>query len=333
MKKLWITLFLIVMCLQLQGLHAQSSKSSVKAGKPTSSAAATKTPKSKSSSKAGKPTSTISKTKSKSKRSSGSSNVLSSASSENAVKQLFSEGQATGSSFPQLPASQSLVSRGTPPIAVEVAVLAGLAVLPWVIMMLTSYIKIVVVISLLRNALGVQQAPPNQVVNGIALLLTFYIMFPTGLAMYDSAKEYLHTNAPSKLVSSETAQYVMGAIDHTKEPLRNFLNRNTAQGTLNRFYQMAYRIFPKQFRSDLTRTDFIVLIPSYITSQLRDAFAIGVLIYFPFFVIDLVTSNILLAMGMMMLSPLTISLPLKLLLLVMVDGWTVLIQGLVLSFK
>lgn len=332
MKKLWIALFLIVMCLQIQGLHAQSSKSSVKAGKPTSSTSATKTSKPKSSAKAGKPNSKISKSKPKSK-SSGSSSVLSSASSENAVKQLFSEGQATGSSFPQLPASQSLVSKGTPPIAVEVAVLAGLAVLPWVIMMLTSYIKIVVVISLLRNALGVQQAPPNQVVNGIALLLTFYIMFPTGLAMYDSAKEYLHANAPSKLVSSETAQYVMGAIDHTKEPLRDFLNRNTAQGTLNRFYQMAYRIFPKQFRSDLTRTDFIVLIPSYITSQLRDAFAIGVLIYFPFFVIDLVTSNILLAMGMMMLSPLTISLPLKLLLLVMVDGWTVLIQGLVLSFK
>jgi type III secretion protein R len=235
--------------------------------------------------------------------------------------------------FPQIPMDQSLVSKGAPPIAIQIAILAGLAVLPWVVMMLTSYLKIVVVIALFRNALGVQQAPPNQIVNGIALLLTIYVMFPTGLAMYDSGKEYLQTNAPTQLVSSETAKYIIGAINVTKEPLRTFLKKNTSNESLSRFYQMAYRIFPQQFRGNLTRTDFIVLIPAYITSQLRDSFAIGVLIYLPFFVIDLVTSNILLAMGMMMLSPLTISLPLKLLLLVMVDGWTILIQGLVLTFR
>jgi type III secretion protein R len=248
-------------------------------------------------------------------------------------KDIFQTSTKTKSAFPELPTNQSLVSGGAPPVAMQVGILAGLAILPWVVMMLTSYIKIVVVISLLRNALGVQQAPPNQVVNGIALLLTIYIMFPTGLAMYNSAKGYIHENAPSKLISSQSAEYIMGALDRTKEPLRTFLVNNTSQGSLNRFYQMAYRIFPAQFRADLGRTDFIVLIPSYITSQLRDAFAIGVLIYLPFFVIDLVTSNILLAMGMMMLSPLTISLPLKLLLLVMVDGWTILIQGLVLTFR
>lgn len=235
--------------------------------------------------------------------------------------------------FPESPIQQSLISKGAPPVAIEIFVLAGLAILPWVIMMLTSYIKIVVVISLLRNALGVQQAPPNQVVNGIALLLTIYIMFPTGLTMYESAKTYLAENAPSKLVSTDTAHYIMGAVNHTKEPLRTFLKKNTSQSTMSRFYQMAYRVFPAQYKNDLTPTNFIVLIPSYITSQLRDAFAIGVLVYLPFFVIDLVTSNILLAMGMMMLSPLTISLPLKLLLLVMVDGWTILIQGLVLTFR
>lgn len=248
-------------------------------------------------------------------------------------KDIFQTSTKTKTTFPEVPTDQSLVSGGPPPIAMQVGILAGLAILPWVVMMLTSYIKIVVVISLLRNALGVQQAPPNQVVNGIALLLTIYIMFPTGLAMYNSAKTYIHENAPSKLISSQSAEYIMGALDRTKEPLRTFLVNNTSQGSLNRFYQMAYRIFPAQFRADLGRTDFIVLIPSYITSQLRDAFAIGVLIYLPFFVIDLVTSNILLAMGMMMLSPLTISLPLKLLLLVMVDGWTILIQGLVLTFR
>ena len=102
---------------------------------------------------------------------------------------------------------------------------------------------------------------------------------------------------------------------------------------MNGFYQLAYKSFPENFRGGLKTNDFIVLVPSFITSQLKAAFEIGVLIYLPFFVIDLVTSNILLAMGMMMLSPLTIALPLKLLLIVMVDGWTLIIQGLVLSFR
>lgn len=323
-KQLLLLSTLIFLCWQTSFLFAQSASATPKASRTIKGPTQT-TSKPSSTSKTNKPASSI-KSKGKSSLSSTGSNVK---------KDLFGNVEPTNQppTFPELPMDQSLISKGPPPIAVEVAVLAGLAILPWVIMMLTSYIKIVVVISLLRNALGVQQAPPNQVVNGIALLLTVYIMFPTGLAMYDSAKSYLSENAPTKLVSSETAPYIIGALNHTKEPLRQFLNQNTAQGTLGRFYQMAYRIFPKQFRADLTRTDFIVLIPAYITSQLRDAFAIGVLIYFPFFVIDLVTSNILLAMGMMMLSPLTISLPLKLLLLVMVDGWTILLQGLVLSFK
>ena len=117
-----------------------------------------------------------------------------------------------------------------------------------------------------------------------------------------------------------------------KEPLREFLQRNTIGKHLNSFYGLAYKSFPDEFRQTLKANDFIVLVPAFITSQLKSAFEIGVLIYLPFFVIDLVTSNILLAMGMMMLSPLTIALPLKLLLLVMVDGWTLLIQGLVLTF-
>ncbi len=234
---------------------------------------------------------------------------------------------------PRLPLQKSLIAKGPPPITLQIAVLAALSLLPWVIMMLTSYIKIVVVISLLRSALGVQQAPPNQVVNGIALLLTIYVMFPTGLQMYQSAKTYLEENAPAKLLSAETAGYIIGAVNYTKEPLKNFLQKNTSPASLDRFYRMAYRIFPQPYRTDLSKNDFIIIIPAYITSQLRDAFAIGVLIYLPFFVIDLVTSNILLAMGMMMLSPLTISLPLKLLLLVMVDGWTILIQGLVFTFR
>ena len=223
---------------------------------------------------------------------------------------------------------------GLPPPSMvqELAAITTLALLPFAVMLLTSYIKIVVVLSLLRNALGVQQSPPNTVLSGIALLMTIYVMFPTALAMYKSGEKVIH-KAPGQLFSAESSQYLVAVVDVTKQPLREFLQRNTSGKHINGFYQLAYRSFPEEFRTDLKPTDFIVLVPSFITTQLKAAFEIGVLIYLPFFVIDLVTSNILLAMGMMMLSPLTIALPLKLLLIVMVDGWTLIIQGLVLSFR
>ncbi|MES2345600.1 MAG: type III secretion system export apparatus subunit SctR [Chlamydiota bacterium] len=221
----------------------------------------------------------------------------------------------------------------TPSVTTELTVLAGLALLPFAIMMLTSYIKMVIVLSLLRNALGVQNSPPNQILNGIALLMSIYVMYPTCLAMYNAAGDYVKTAAPVTLISGPTATYMINVANKAKEPMRDFLQRNTLGKHIQGFYQLAYKSFPEDFRKTLKPTDFIVLIPSFITTQLKAAFEIGVLIYLPFFVIDLVVSNILLAMGMMMLSPLTISLPLKLLLIVMVDGWTLIIQGLVLSFR
>ncbi len=223
---------------------------------------------------------------------------------------------------------------GSPPsLITQLSVLTGLSLLPYAIMLLTSYVKIVVVLSLLRNALGVQQSPPNQVLNGIALLMTFYVMYPTGVAMYTSANTAITTDMPKELISADAAEYIMRVADAGKEPLRDFLQRNSIGKHISSFYQLALRSFPEDFRAVMKPTDFIIVIPAFITSQLKAAFEIGVLIYLPFFVIDLVTSNILLAMGMMMLSPLTIALPLKLLLLVMVDGWTLIIQGLVLTFR
>lgn len=223
---------------------------------------------------------------------------------------------------------------GTPPaLPSQLAVLAGLSLLPFAVMLLTSYMKIVVVLSLLRNALGVQQSPPNQVLSGIALLMTVYVMFPTGLAMYQASSAAVADTPPPTLLSADGAQYIMRVAEAGKEPLRGFLQRNSMGKHITSFYQLAYTSFPEEYKPKLKPNDLIILIPSFITSQLKAAFEIGVLIYLPFFVIDLVTSNILLAMGMMMLSPLTIALPLKLLLLVMVDGWTLIIQGLVLTFK
>lgn len=221
----------------------------------------------------------------------------------------------------------------TPSMIEQVTAITAMALLPFAVMLLTSYIKIVIVLSLLRNALGVQQSPPNPVLSGVALLMTIYVMFPTMLAMYQASEDFRKEQPPSSLFTGESALYIVSMMDVSKEPLRGFLQRNTSPKHINSFYQLAYRSFPAEFRQSLKPTDFIVIIPSFITSQLKAAFEIGVLIYLPFFVIDLVTSNILLAMGMMMLSPLTIALPLKLLLIVMVDGWTLIIQGLVLSFR
>lgn len=221
----------------------------------------------------------------------------------------------------------------TPPILIQMMVLAGFSLLPFAVMMLSSYMKVVIVLSLLRNALGVQQSPPNQILNGIAILISVYVMFPTGVAMYKAGEDVFKEKAPTELFSGATAEYIIELVDHVKEPLKGFLQRNTAPKHIQGFFQLAQKSFPEGFREKLKPDDFIVLIPSFITSQLKAAFEVGVLIYLPFFVIDLVTSNILLAMGMMMLSPLTIALPLKLLLIVMIDGWTLIIQGLVLSFR
>ncbi|OGN62907.1 MAG: EscR/YscR/HrcR family type III secretion system export apparatus protein [Chlamydiae bacterium RIFCSPHIGHO2_12_FULL_49_11] len=213
--------------------------------------------------------------------------------------------------------------------------LAALALLPFVVMLLTSFLKMVIVLSLLRQAVGVQNAPPNQALNGIALLMAIYVMFPTALAMYKETSGYINSVASKDypLFSTVSAENLMTLIDKGKEPMRSFLIRNSLTKHRQYFYQLARQKFPDEYKGDVTTKDFIVVIPAYITSQIKGAFEIGVLIYLPFFVVDLVTSNILLAMGMMMLSPLTIALPLKLLLLVMIDGWTLLVEGVVLTYN
>ncbi len=221
-----------------------------------------------------------------------------------------------------------------PAIVSQAIALTLMALLPFVIMILTAFIKIVVVLSLLRNALGAQQAPPNQVVNGVGFLLSLYIMFPTALQMYDAAEDIINSeDAPESLIASGSAEYFIAVAQASAEPYRAFLKRNVIPAHQKSFYGMTYKILPQENRVRLHHDHFIVLIPAYIATQLKSAFEIGVLIYIPFFVMDLVTGNILLAMGMMMLSPVTISMPLKLFLLVMLDGWTLLIQGLVATFK
>jgi type III secretion protein R len=221
-----------------------------------------------------------------------------------------------------------------PSMITQAVMLSLLSLLPFIVMILTSFLKIVVVLSLLRTALGVQQAPPNQVINGVAFLLSLFIMYPTGVKMYDAAKEVMQeSRVPESLLSPDSSTYIIAVTKAASGPFRDFLKRNSSSRHQALFYRLIYRGLPQSYRESLKPDDLIVLVPSYITGQLKDAFEIGVLIYIPFFVIDLVTSNILLAMGMMMLSPVTISMPLKLFLLVMLDGWTILIEGLVKTFQ
>ncbi len=247
-----------------------------------------------------------------------------------------------GIGLPKTPTSTSTIPEDNlrtpytkrPSLITQAAVLTILSLLPFIIMILTSFLKIVVVLSLLRSALGVQQSPPNQIINGVAFMLSLFIMYPTVLKMYEAAdKVVTRVRAPDSLLAPESSAYIIAIADEAKEPLREFLKRNSSVKHQALFFRISYRVLPEEFRPELKPDDFMILVPSYITSQLKDAFEIGVLIYIPFFVIDLVTSNVLLAMGMMMLSPVTISMPLKLFLLVMLDGWTLLIEGLVNTFR
>ncbi len=221
-----------------------------------------------------------------------------------------------------------------PSLITQAVSLTILSLLPFIIMILTSFLKIVIVLSLLRNALGVQQAPPNQVINGVAFMLSLFVMYPTTLKMYDAGLQAVkELRAPDSLVSPESSTYFLKLAGASVAPMKDFLKRNSLVKHQALFYRLAFKTIPEDHRENLKTDDIIILVPAFITSQLKDAFEIGVLIYIPFFVIDLVTSNVLLAMGMMMLSPVTISMPLKLFLLVMLDGWTLLIEGLVATFR
>ena len=199
-----------------------------------------------------------------------------------------------------------------------------LALAPFVAVMVTSFTKIVVVLSLLRNALGTQQIPPNVVLNGLALILTMYVMYPVGQAMLSQLE--------GRGSFTESAEDLLAAADSAKEPLRDFMLKHSKEREREFFLSTVKRMVDPEQAATMTSSDFIVVVPAFTISELTTAFQIGFLIFLPFVVIDLVISNILMAMGMMMLSPTTISLPFKLLLFVLVEGWTKLAHGLVLSY-
>lgn len=216
------------------------------------------------------------------------------------------------------------LSTFTPGTALVTVVLLALA--PFFAVMVTSFTKIVVVLSLIRNALGVQQVPPNIVLNGMALVLSVFVMYPTLGAMAQQAG--IETAADVDTRSSQ----LFNSIDQAKEPLRDFLLKHSDKRERIFFLSAQRRIGDPARVATLTERDFVIVIPSFVVKELKTAFEIGFLIFLPFLVIDLVISNILQAMGMQMLSPTTISLPFKILLFVLIDGWVKLSHGLVLSY-
>jgi len=217
----------------------------------------------------------------------------------------------------------------------------GLSLLPFVAMIATSYLKIVVVMSLIRNALGIQSIPPNMVLNALAMILTFYIIAPVaseswGLLQQEMAARRQGTAVASSAPAAAPDAASGGdwletdAVARAAEPFRAWLSAHTSDRERAFFVHTAETLWAKNGEpATVDPESYYILLPSFCVSELTKAFQIGFLVYLPFIAIDIIVSNILLAMGMMMVSPVTISLPFKLLLFVMVNGWTLLIQGLV----
>lgn len=196
--------------------------------------------------------------------------------------------------------------------------LTSLTFLPAALLMMTGFTRIIIVLSLLRQALGTQSAPPNQVMVGLALFLTFFVMSPTIDKIYVDAYQPL---AENRITMQE-------AMDKGAAPLKAFMMKQTREGDLALFVKMA------QMEKIQTpeQVPLLVLVPAFMTSELKTAFQIGFAIFIPFLIIDMVVASVLMAMGMMMVSPAIVSLPFKLMLFVLVDGWQLLLGSLVQSF-
>ena len=198
-------------------------------------------------------------------------------------------------------------------------ILTIISLAPSILIMLTSFTRIIIVLSFTRNALGTQQMPPNQVLIGLALFLTFFIMSPVITE--------INENAFTPFTNGEITQEA--AIEKAEEPIRNFMFKYTREKDLALFLNLS------QVKQPVAKIDIptSALIPAFIISELKTAFEIGFFLYIPFLMIDMIVSSTLMSMGMMMLPPIMISMPFKILLFVMVDGWNLIVRSLILGFK
>ncbi len=196
--------------------------------------------------------------------------------------------------------------------------LTGLTFIPAMLLMMTSFTRIIIVFSLLRHALGTQTSPPNQVLVGLALFLTFFIMAPVGEQVYRDAYVPL----------SENKLNFPDALERAAVPVRAFMLRQVREADLATFARVA-KVPPPARTEEIPMR---ILIPAFVTSELKTAFQIGFIVFIPFLIIDMVVASVLMSMGMMMMSPVIVALPFKIMLFVLVDGWNLLIGSLVMSF-
>ncbi|MFW7522849.1 type III secretion system export apparatus subunit SctR [Vibrio ostreicida] len=206
-----------------------------------------------------------------------------------------------------------------------IVVLFCMSLLPLFAVMGTSFLKLSIVLSMVRNALGIQQIPPNMAIYGLALILTMFTMAPVGLAIRDNIAAHPIDWASPDLFTQISSQVLA--------PYQHFLSQNTSDSQIQFFSEIGHKVWPEQYQKELSGDSMLVMLPAFTMSQLIEAFKIGFILYLPFIAIDLIVSNILLAMGMMMVSPMTIALPFKLLVFILMGGWEKLIGQLVVSFS
>ena len=229
-----------------------------------------------------------------------------------------------GVNAPPIPmVNLSLTAPNTPVQLVKslniVIIMTLLVLAPSIVLVMTSFVRLIVVFSFLKQALGTQQMPPAQILVSLALVLTFFIMQPYAVKSYNNGiKPYMDNKIGYEQAFSKSVA-----------PFKNFMIKNTREKDLALFYRIRHLPNPKSIKD----VELTTLIPAFMISELKTAFEIGFLIYLPFLIIDMVVSAILMSLGMMMLPPVMISMPFKLLVFVLVDGWNLLVQNLVLSFK
>ena len=212
-----------------------------------------------------------------------------------------------------------------PILLIGLLILLGLA--PFLAILVSSFIKLVVVMQLTRSAMGLQQEPPNMALSGIAIILSIYIMAPVIMETQD-----IFTDQNIEITDIKNPGF-RDALSNSAVPLQNFLTKHSSQSERDFFVRTTKKIWPEKYSQNIEETNLLVLIPAFMVSELTIAFQVGFLIYLPFIIIDLIVSNILLSLGMIMVSLIIISLPFKLLLFVLVDGWSRLIHGLLLSYS
>ena len=208
-----------------------------------------------------------------------------------------------------------------------VAALAIVSILPFVLMTTTAFVKIATTLQIVKSAIGAQGVPSNTVVLALAASLSLLAMAPLAETIGKRLQPVMDQG------SKESSVLVIGVVDAVREPMRTFLDDNAAPREKARFLAVAKSARPEADRDKLTAKDFSVLVPSFVCTELSEAFLLGFAIYLPFLVIDLVVANVLLALGMQMLQPTQVSLPFKLLLFVAIDGWGLLAQALVAGYR